>query len=88
MWRLKDMLGLVKKWKMAAITAEKRLTKAGSRKAKGGQARIARAIRLLRRGAISRAGQALESKGLGDLDNTVTWEQLQRKHPERKQDIR
>jgi hypothetical protein len=41
----------------------------------------------LRRGAISRAGQALESKGLGDLDNPEIWEQLQKKHPSRKQDI-
>ena len=56
---------------MAAVTAEKRLSKARARKAKGDQARIAKAIRLLRRGAISRAGQALESKGLGDLDNPV-----------------
>ncbi len=29
----------------------------------------------------------MESKGLGDLDNPVTWEQLQRKHPERNKDI-
>ena len=29
----------------------------------------------------------MESKGLGDLDNPVIWEQLQRKHSERKQDI-
>jgi hypothetical protein len=56
---------------MAAVTAEKRLSKARARKAKGDQARIAKAIRLLRRGAISRAGQALENKGLGDLDNPV-----------------
>ncbi len=81
------MLGLVKAWKMAAVTAEKRLSKAGARKAKGNQARITRAIRLLRKGAISRAGQALESKGLGDLNNSEIWEQLQRKHPERKQHI-
>ena len=87
MWRQRDVLGLVKAWKKAAVTAEKRLTKAGARKAKGDQARIARAIRLLRRGAISRSGHALESKGLGDLDNPVIWEQLQRKHPERKHDI-
>ena len=69
LWRQKDMLGLVKSWKVAATTAEKRLSKARARKAKGGQARIARAMRLLRRGAISRAGHARESKGLGDLDN-------------------
>ena len=60
MWRQRGMLGLVKAWKMAAVTAEKRLTmKAGARKAKGDQARTARAIKLLRRGAISRAGQTL-----------------------------
>jgi hypothetical protein len=88
MWRQKDMLGLVKAWKMAAVAAEKRLSKAGARKAMGNQARIARAIRLLRRGAISRAGQALESKGIGELDNPEIWEQLQRLHPERKRDIR
>jgi hypothetical protein len=35
MWRQRDMLGLVKKWKMAAVTAEKRLSKAGAKKAKG-----------------------------------------------------
>ena len=69
MWRQRDMLRLVKKWKMAAVTAEKRLSKAGAQKAKENQARVARAIRLLRRGAISRVGAALESKGLGDLDN-------------------
>jgi hypothetical protein len=69
MWRQRDMMGLVKKWKMAAVIAEKRLSKAGAKKAKGDQARVARAIRLLRRGAIARVGAALESKGLGDLNN-------------------
>jgi hypothetical protein len=88
MWRQRDMLGLVKKWKMAAVRAEKRLSKAGAKKAKGDQARVAKATRLLRRGAISRVGQALESKGLGDLDNHEIWEQLPKKHPDRKQDIR
>ncbi len=82
------MLGLVKAWKMAAVTAEKRLSKARARMAKGDQARVARAIRLLRRDAISKAGQTLESKRLVDLDNPVIWEQRQRKHPERKQDMR
>ncbi len=67
------MLGLMKAWKMAAVAAEKRLSKPGARKAKGDQARIARAIKLLRRGAISRVGQALESKGIGDLGNPEIW---------------
>ena len=56
LWRQKDMLGLIKTWKMAAVTVEKILSRAGARKAKGDQARIARAISLLRRCAISRAG--------------------------------
>ena len=56
------MLAIVKASKMAAVLAEKRLSKPGARKAKGDQARIPRAIRLLRKGATSRAGQALESK--------------------------
>ena len=34
------MLGLVKAWKMAAIAAEKRLSKPGALKAKGDKARI------------------------------------------------
>ena len=41
----------------------------------------------MRRGAISRAGQTLESKGLGDLNNPEIWEQLQKKHPDRKRDL-
>jgi hypothetical protein len=56
-------------------------------RSEGDHSRIARAIRLLRHGVVSKAGQALESKGLGDLDNPEIWEQLRRKHPERKQYI-
>jgi len=52
------------------------LSKVGAKKAKGDQARFARAIKLLRRVAISRAGAALESKGLGELDNPEIWEQM------------
>jgi hypothetical protein len=88
MWRQRDMLGLVKAWKMAAIAAEKRLSKPGAKKAKGGHARIARAIRLLRRGAISRAGQALRSEGIGDLYNGEIWDQIKKKRPARKEQIK
>ena len=73
------MLGPVKAWKMAAIAAEKRLSKPGAKKSMGDRARVARAIKLLRRGAISRAGQALESKGIGDLENAEIWAQMQKK---------
>ncbi len=82
------MLGLVKAWRQAAVAVEKRLTKAGTKKAKGENARISRAIKPLRRGAISRAGHALESKGTGDLYNPEIWEQMKAKHPERKQPIK
>ena len=88
MWRQWDMLGLVKAWKTAAIAAGKRLYKTGARKAKGDQVRVARAIRLLRRGAISRAGHALESKGIGDLTNGEIWNQMKKKHPARKEQIK
>ena len=86
-WRQRDMLAIVKAWKMAAVSAEKRLSKHGARKAKGDQAKIARAIRLLRKGAISLAGHALESKGIGDLEDPEIWEQMTRKHPSRKEVI-
>jgi hypothetical protein len=68
-WRNRDMRGLLKTWRMTTITAKKRMTKAKARKAKGENARIERVVRLLRKGAISRAGKAFESKGLGDLND-------------------
>ncbi len=82
------MMGLMKAWKQAGVAAEKRLNKAGAKKAKEENARIARAIKLLRRGAISRAGQALESKGIGDLSDPEIWEQMKAKHLDRKQPIK
>ncbi len=51
------------------------------------QAKRGRAVKLLGRGAISRAWQALESKGLSDLENNEIWEQLQRKHLDKKESI-
>jgi hypothetical protein len=87
MWRQRDMMGLMKAWRQAAISAEKRMEKSRARKEKGDRARISRAVRLIRRGAISRAGKALESKGLGDLTDRYIWEQIEAKHPERKRQI-
>ena len=72
---------------MAAITVEKRMMKAKARKAKEENVRIERAVRLLRKGAISRAGNALESKGLGDLDDVEIWTQIDDKYPDRKRRI-
>ena len=69
MWRQKDMLGLIKVWKGAVVADEKRISKAKARKERGERSRIERAIRLLRHGAISRAGKALESMGLGDFED-------------------
>ncbi len=86
-WRKRDMTGLLKMWRMAAVTAEKRMTKAKARKAKGENARVERAVQLLRKGAISRAGKALESKGMGDLDDIEVWIQINDKRPNRKRRI-
>jgi hypothetical protein len=87
MWRQRDMLGLMNMWKGAAVEAEKRMTKAKARRERGDTSRIDRAIRLLRHGAISRAGKALKSMGLGDLDNPHIWNQIEAKHPARKKRI-
>ncbi len=65
---------------MAAITTQKRMMKAKARKAKGDDARIEWAVRLMRKGAISRAGKALESKGLGDMNDAEIWMQIDDKH--------
>ena len=77
----------MKAWRQTLIAAEKRITKAKARKEKGDMARISRAVRLIRRGAISRACKALESKGLGDLAGSKIWEQIIAKHLERKRRI-
>jgi hypothetical protein len=45
------------------------------------ETRVIRAIRLIRKGVIDRAGQALDNKGLGDLSNPEILAQLQSKHP-------
>jgi hypothetical protein len=84
MWRHRDMQGLMKAWRQATIAAEKTMEKAKARKEEGDNARIGRAVRLIRRGAISRAGKAPESKGLGDHVYIKMWEHITAKHPQRK----
>ena len=59
LWRTRDMEQLIKGWRQAAAKGQARISKAMARKAKGEEARIARSIRLLRKGAISTAGKAL-----------------------------
>jgi hypothetical protein len=72
---------------MAAVRAANKMTKAKARKEKGEKANIDKAARLLRKGAISRAGKALESKGLGNMDDPDIWDQIDGKHPDRKRRI-
>ena len=72
---------------MAAVKAEKRMTKVKARKEKGEKAKIDRSVRLLRKGAISRAGKAMESKDLGDLYDPDIWIQIDGKHPVKKRRI-
>jgi hypothetical protein len=50
-------------------------------------ARVDKALRLLRKVSISRAGKALESKGLGDMTDAEVLQQLREKFPPRVSDI-
>ena len=88
MWRQKDTMGLMKVWKGAVVASERRMSKAKARRERGDKSRIERAIRLLRHGAISRAGKALESMGLGDFEDPEVWNQIEAKHSAKKRRIR
>jgi len=81
------MMGVIKVWKRAVVAAKKIISKAKARKERGKKSRIERAIRLLRHGAISRAGNALETMGLGDFEDPHVWNQISTKHPARKRRI-
>ena len=63
------MEGLIKLWQQAGIKAANMLSNGGATNRKGDRAMIVRAMRLLRKGAISRAARAMERKGLGDLSD-------------------
>jgi hypothetical protein len=52
------------------------------------KARIDRAMRLLRKGALSRATKAMEHKGLGDLDDPELTRQMHDKRPVRIKNVR
>jgi len=87
MWRHKDIMGLMKVWKGAVVAVKRKMSKAKARKERGDKSRIERAMRLLRHGAISRTGKALESMGLGDFEDPQVWSQISAKHPTRKRRI-
>ena len=87
MCRKRNMKGLIKIWQAAAIKARIRLTKREERQHKVDRARMDRAIRLLRKGAISRAWKSLESKGLGNLRSPEILRQMRDKHPVRVEEI-
>ena len=48
---------------------------------------VARALRLIHQGEISKAGKALESLGLGDFSDPAVFLQMQEKHPARQKPI-
>ena len=75
------MDGLIKLWHHAGIKASNKLSSKDVRNRKGERARIDRAMRLLRKEVILRAGNATESKGLGDLSDPEIIQQMQNKHP-------
>jgi len=62
------MEGLIKVWRQATAKAHiSKLATIQTRTGKGGRSRIDIAMRVLRKGSISRTGNVMESKGLGDL---------------------
>jgi len=87
MWRHRDMEGLIKIWQAADIKARNILTKRGEREQKGDRAKIDKAMRFLRKRAISRVGKTLKSKGLGDLRDPEILQQMRDKHAMRIREI-
>jgi hypothetical protein len=81
------MAGVIKIWKHTTIKGERRLSIRDASKYRSDTARIGRAMRLLRKGAISRAGKALESNGSGDLQDPAILRRMEAKHPVRVKQI-
>jgi hypothetical protein len=81
------MTELVKRWKWATSATKSKHANRAGRLSSEREKRISRAIILIKRGTISRAGRALESKGLGDLGNPEIMAQMQAKHPARQREI-
>ena len=78
---------LIKLWQQAGIKAANKLSSKEVTNRKGDRARIDRTMRLLRKGAISRAAKAMESKGLGDLTDPEVIQKMQEKQPARLKQI-
>ena len=81
------MSELINKWKRATATAKPKHDNRLGRLLTERDKCTTGAIRLIRRGAISRAGIALESKRLGDLGNPELLAQMQAKHLARQREI-
>ena len=81
------MAELINVWKRAATSTKAKLANRAGRLSSEQDKRISREIRLIKRGAISRAGRAIESKGLGDLGSPEIIAQMQAKHPARQREI-
>jgi len=87
MWRHRDMAKLIEKWKRAASASKSKLSRRSEKTGTNNDKRVTRAIRLIKCGAISRVGRAMESKGLGDLSIPAIFAQMQVKHPPRLHEI-
>ncbi len=75
LWRQRDMEGLIRTWKQVSIKARNRVSSREARNSKTDMARIDKAMRLLRKGTLSRAMKAMECKGLGQLnDPELIWQ--------------
>jgi len=77
------MEGLIWTWQHASIKASNTLSKREAGINKSDKARIDRAMRMIRKGAVSRAAKAMESKGLGDLSDPGLIQKMQDNYPVR-----
>ena len=81
------MAELIERWKRAEAATKVKQSGRSEKTDANNDKRVSRAIRLIKRGAISWTRRALESKGLGDLANPAIFVQMQAKHPPRLHEI-
>ncbi len=86
-WRNGDLGKVVSWWLADKTAAHRRLRHSASQQPDSDDQRALQALRLLSEGHVSKAISRLTSLGLGDLADVRILEQLEAKHPARKEDM-
>ena len=87
LWRVRDLGTLIGDWRKAAGAAQQRLSAASRESLRDEAARVAKGVRLIRKGAIAKGARALESLGRGDFADPAVKQQMVDKHPTRQRQI-